>query len=376
MKRNSFGIGPNVSLFTLGTMRALGSLDQMHDVLKEACLAGINHIETAPAYGPAETLLGDSLKALNEQGIHPEGGWVITSKILPCIQLSKGKKELLGILARLGMSKIHNFAIHGLNLFEHLDWALNGEGAELLKWAQGEGFIGQVGFSSHGSNALIRKAIESQRFNFCSLHLHLLDQTRIPLARTALKEGMGVMAISPADKGGYLNTPSKTLTMDCSPYPPLQLAYRFLLSKGISTLTLGAKRKEDLHLAKKLTHSNTPLKGPEKAAIDRLNKNKKLRLGNTFCGQCRKCLPCPSDVPIPDILRLRNLAIGLDMRTFAKERYNLIGRAGHWWEANDARSCEECGECVPKCPYNLKIPELLKETHNQLADVPQRRLWG
>jgi hypothetical protein len=45
------------------------------------------------------------------------------------------------------------------------------------------------------------------------------------------------------------------------------------------------------------------------------------------------CLPCPSGVPIPELLRLRNLALGHGMEAFAAERYNLIGRAGHWWEA-------------------------------------------
>ena len=42
-----------MSLFTLGTMRALASVEQMTTVLKAAVAAGINHIETAPAYGPA-----------------------------------------------------------------------------------------------------------------------------------------------------------------------------------------------------------------------------------------------------------------------------------------------------------------------------------
>ena len=104
--------------------------------------------------------------------------------------------------------------------------------------------------------------------------------------------------------------------------------------------------------------------------------NIKDRLGETFCGQCTKCLPCPNKVPIPDLLRLRNLAIGLELQTFAKERYNLIGRAGHWWESYNAKSCERCGDCLPRCPYNLNIPDLLEETHIKLVDSPKRRLWG
>ncbi len=375
-KRNSFGIGPEVSLFTLGTMRAIESIDQMYSIVKEACLVGINHIETAPAYGPAENFLGQSLNKLRAQGIQPKGDWVITSKVLPGTSIENGKKQIQGILSRLEISKIHNLAIHGLNLSEHLEWVLNGEGSKLLQWAKSNDLIGQVGFSSHGSIALIKDAINSNKFTFCSLHLHLLDQTRIPLAQTALNAGMGVMAISPADKGGHLHAPSKTLTNDCFPLNPLELAYRFLLAQGISTLTLGAYKPEELHLAKKLISSNAPLNSSEQNAINRLKQNIKKRLGNTFCGQCRQCLPCPKEISIPDLLRLRNLAIGLDLESFSKERYNLIGKAGHWWESHDARACERCGECLPRCPHNLIIPDLLEETHKKLADTPRRRLWG
>ena len=53
MKNRAFGRGRPVSLFSLGTMRALNSAAQMAAVLEAAAMAGINHLETAPAYGPA-----------------------------------------------------------------------------------------------------------------------------------------------------------------------------------------------------------------------------------------------------------------------------------------------------------------------------------
>ena len=43
-------------------MRALGSVDQMASVLEAAAKIGINHLETAPAYGPAEHFLGQALQ--------------------------------------------------------------------------------------------------------------------------------------------------------------------------------------------------------------------------------------------------------------------------------------------------------------------------
>jgi predicted aldo/keto reductase-like oxidoreductase len=365
-----------VSPFTLGTMRALGSPAQMEAVLRAALAAGINHLETAPAYGPAESFLGQALTALAADGLAPDGGWRITSKLLPGTDLAADQEQLRAILRRLGTGHLTTLAVHGLNTAEHLEWATQGPGAELLAWALGEGLVGQVGFSSHGSPALIEAALASGRFTVCSLHLHLFDQIRLPLARAALREGLGVLAISPADKGGRLYDPPPELLGDCAPFHPLELAYRFLLDQGISTLSLGAEQPGDLAWAAAIGGPSPWLSDAHHAALKRLAASGRERLGAERCGQCRACLPCPNGVPIPELLRLRNLAVGHGMGAFAKERYNLIGRAGHWWEATNASACQRCSACLPRCPLELPIPDLLADTHRRLAAAPRRRLWG
>ena len=262
------------------------------------------------------------------------------------------------------------------NLDEHLKWTLYGEGRKFIDWIKNIGLVDQIGFSSHGSYRLIESALDSNFFDFCNLHLHLFDKSKIPLAKKALRKGMGVLAISPADKGGKLYLPSKILTDASKPYHPLEIAYRFLLSNGITTLSIGACKSKDFDLPSKLANSITKLTQAELKIISNINKVSKKRLGDTKCNQCRKCLPCPNEVPIPEILRLRNIHIGNGQIEFAKERYNLIGRAGHWWETKNASSCHGCNFCVPKCPNNLNIPNLLKETHSLLTDKPKKRLWS
>ncbi len=280
-----------MSLFTLGTMRALESPQRMEAVLMAALAAGINHIETAPAYGPAEAFLGAALRRLDARDPDSRSALVLTSKILPGFDPDEGREQLRASLRRLGAERLDNLAVHGLNRPEHLTWALKGPGAELLAWAQGEGLVGQVGFSSHGDTGLIAAALESGRFGFCSLHLHLFDRERLPLARAALAAGLGVMAISPADKGGRLHDPPAELERDCAPFDPLELAYRFLLAEGISTLTLGAAQPEDLGWAVRLAAAAGPLGADEAQALEqalaRLEAAGRQRLGGSRCGQCR-----------------------------------------------------------------------------------------
>ena len=368
-RRRPFGSGQPVSLFTLGTMRALQSPGQLEAVVEAAIAAGINHLETAPAYGPAQRYVGQAIRRL---GLSREQ-LVITSKVLPNQSLASAQNDVRRSLEQLGIDRLDNLAVHGINRPEHLEWALHGPGQELISWVLEEGLADQVGFSSHGSNGLIAAAIRSGRFQFASLHLHLFDPVRLPLADEALASGMGVMAISPADKGGRLFDPPELLREACAPLEPLPLAYRFLLARGISTLTLGAAEPAELHWA---GLDGGPLSDQELAALERLSQQRHERLGAEACGQCRACLPCPQQLPIPELLRLRNLAVGHGMESFAKERYGLIGQAGHWFEEINAAACQECGDCLPRCPHHLAIPELLADTHQRLASPPRRRLWG
>ena len=375
-QKRSFGKGAKVSLFTLGTMRATQNLEEMYWIIKNAHYAGINHLETAASYGKAEILLGKALKKLETSEKLSRKEWIITTKVLPKGDFNYLKNNFRNSLKNLKLKKINNLAIHGINLYEHLDWAISGEGNKFLKWVIKNGLVDQIGFSSHGSYSLIKKSIHCEVFDFCNLHLHLLDQSKINLAQLALKKNMGVLAISPADKGGRLYSPSDILIKASEPYHPLELAYRFLLSKGITTLSLGATKYKDFDIAKKLVNSTHHLTKQEINALENIKKLANDKLKSTKCEQCRSCLPCPSEIPIPEILRLRNISIGYGQLEFAKERYNLIGRAGHWWEEKNSTFCLECNECLPKCPCELNIPDLLKQTHNLLVEKPKKRLWG
>ena len=174
-QKRSFGKGEKVSLFTLGTMRATESLEKMYSIIKNAYYVGINHIETAPSYGDAESLIGNSIKKLAIEENIKEKNWVITTKVLPKGDFDFLKNNFKNSLKNLNREKINNLAIHGLNLKQHLDWVLDGEGKKFISWILEKELVDQVGFSSHGSYSLIQDAINCEVFSFCSLHLHYYD---------------------------------------------------------------------------------------------------------------------------------------------------------------------------------------------------------
>ncbi len=112
----------------------------------------------------------------------------------------------------------------------------------------------------------------------------------------------------------------------------------------------------------------------EQAVLDRMNRRYNL-LERDRCSQCYECLPCPENINIPEVLRLRNLAVSFDMVEFGKYRYKMFENAGHWFPGSKAIRCTDCGDCLPRCPENLDIPQLLRDTHDRLHSEDGKRLW-
>jgi len=64
------------------------------------------------------------------------------------------------------------------------------------------------------------------------------------------------------------------------------------------------------------------------------------------------------------------------MIEYGKMRYNLLGRGGSWFPGENAARVDELdlADVLRNSPHADKIPALLKETHQLLADKPRKRL--
>ncbi|MFB8789516.1 MAG: aldo/keto reductase [Potamolinea sp.] len=363
-----------VSVFSLGTMRCLASESDAEKTVQQAIALGINHLETARGYGRSEQYLGNILK--NRLPV-PREQLYITTKLPPTADANLMRQWIDESLESLQLDYLDCLAIHGINTWEHLAWVESPNGCmQAVQEAVATGRIRHIGFSTHGQLDVITAAINSDLFEFVNLHYYYFFQRNAAAVELASSKDMGVFIISPADKGGRLYTPPPKLEQLCHPFSPLELNYRFLLGdRRISTLSVGPANPGELTAPLSVANRDEFLTQQEVEVFSRLGTQAAEALGTDSCSQCYACLPCPENIHIPEVLRLRNLAVAYEMTEFSKYRYQMFENAGHWFAGVKGNRCTSCGDCLPRCPEQLDIPTLLNNTHERLNGQPRRRLW-
>ncbi|MDJ0795412.1 MAG: aldo/keto reductase [Calothrix sp. MO_167.B12] len=364
-----------LSVFSLGTMRYLATPENAWHTIQQAIALGINHVETARGYGQSEEFLGRAIAS----GLSvPRSQLYITTKIPPTADADTMGRYIDSSLERLNLDYVDCLGIHGLNTWEHLQWVQAKNGCMQAVWsAVADGRVRHVGFSTHAPLEVIIAAVDTGFFEFVNLHYYYFFQRNAPAIELALQKDMGVFIISPGDKGGRLYNPPQTLVDLCHPFSPLELNYRFLLSDSrITTLSLGAANPGELAIPLQVADRDYPLTEEEVTIFNGLESHSDQVLSTNKCSQCYECLPCPENINIPEVLRLRNLTMAYDMKEYGEYRYGMFENAGHWFPGMKGNRCTECGDCLPKCPENLNIPSLLQDTHRRLQGKVGRRLWG
>jgi len=337
---------------------------------------GINHIETARGYGSSEMQLGPVLRRL------PRETLIVQTKVMPKPTAREFRETFETSMQYLGLEHVDLLSLHGINNRELLDFTLRPGGClEVCRELQREGRVRHVGFSTHATPDIISEALRTDEFDYVNLHWYFVnDLNRVCLAEAAQRD-MGIFIISPNDKGGKLYLELPKLRGLCAPLTPMQFNDLYCLARPeVHTLSLGAARPSDFdeHIAG-LAHYDTAamvIAPIERRLREELNRVQGADWMRRWWVGLPEYLNVPGEVNIVEILRLWTYAKPLELREWARFRYNMLGNADHWFPGEHVAKLDpaQVGAAVAGSPFADRILPILQEAHALYHDAPVKRL--
>lgn len=300
---------------------------QAVETVLHAVESGVDFIDTSRAYTTSERRIGKALAQTAKRVI-------VASKSQKKTR-DGARADLERSLKELQTDCIDLYQCHHIRNDEEYNQVISSTGAfQGLVRAKEEGLIRHIGITTHSLD-LLDRILDEGLFETIMVCFSLLE----PLAREkiipkAIEKGIGVIGMKPFS-GGVIDNAG--------------LALKYVLSQPGIVILAGVEDKRLFDENWEVFQGSHELSQGEEREIDEIRK----AYGKSFCRRCDYCQPCSEDIPIQMILGIRSMV----------RRYGTrIIREGWGAKAVDrARQCSECGECMERCPYELPIPDLIKE---------------
>jgi len=300
---------------------------QAVETVLHAVESGVDFIDTARNYKTSERRIGMALKQTDKRVVLASKSQGRTADDI--------RADLATSLKELQKEYLDLYQCHFVRDDQVYQEIIAPGGAlEGLIQAKKEGLVGHIGLTSHNLDLLERVVDEGLFETIMVCYSFLEPKAKESVIPKALAKNIGVIAMK-SFSGGVIDDPL--------------LAIKYVLSQQEIIIIPGVETKELFDQNWKVFQGSYSLSPAEKSKIEALRK----QYDKSFCRRCDYCQPCSEEVPVQLILGVRS-ALKRFGKTFLKEGWPR--------EAIDkARNCSECGECLELCPYQLPIPDLIKE---------------
>ncbi len=301
-------------------------------------------------YWNCEELVSKALKGRRSK-------FVLTSKIEISQgilnKLPEGKRDVTGqieeSLRKLSTDYIDVCQLHYVVDDASLDDLCVPEGtlSKMLK-AQQEGKVRFLGITSHHPTVLAR-AIKTGYFATLMVPFNVVrrqfgQDPSLGLFEIAQRLGVGIIIMKPIAYGRmYRNIPR---------------ALQFIWAHPVTVAIPGATSLAQWDLDIKTALQFSAMTEEERGQC----RDETWLLQSDYCTGCRYCLPCPSKMNLPELVRMERY-----MEVFGLTEWLSEERVGKLFV--NMEQCEECGICEERCPRDLPIRERLQNGMKYLAHL-------
>jgi len=310
-------------------------------VIRAVVEMGVDLLDSARGYTNSEHKIGLALQKVDRPVILSTKSHEKTEKIYDEVHES---------LRQLNVKKVNIYHLHNVSNFDDYEKVMTPGGAyHGLKRAQKEGLINHICITSHNLNVLER-ALEDEYFDVIMACYSFLEPDAakkvFPLAKA---KDVGILAMK-SFSGGVIEEAGPAL--------------RFVLSTPDIVPIPGSETLDKARENWKIFIEGKPLAQQDKERIEVLKKE----FNRNFCRRCDYCQPCSEKISIQFILGLKSI-----LKRFGPQAQGL-----GWMKSliEKAKNCSECGECLPRCPYQLPIPDLIKENLAWFDGLKNKRKKG
>ena len=332
---------------------------------------GANYFDTAYGYhnGNSERVMGRVLSR------YPRESWLLASKF-PGYDVSNIRPDRVEAifeeqLEKCGVDYFDFYLFHNVyerNVGPYLD--PDNRVLEYLLRQKEAGRIRHLGFSAHGSLAVIQRFLDAygEYMEFGQLQLNYLDwdfQGARAKAEELNRRHIPIWVMEPL-RGGRLARLSDGDAARLAVLRPEESmpgwAFRFLQGvPGVTMVLSGMSSLEQLRANLDTFETDRPLSEAEKAALLDVAAGM-VREQVLSCTACRYCVDhCPRHLDIPGLLALYN------EHTFTGGGFIAPMAVEALPEEKRPAACIGCRSCEAVCPQQLKISEALADFARKLG---------
>jgi len=380
--RNMPKTGDELSILGFGLMRLPlapdGKIDQPRAInqIRSAIHKGVNYLDTAWPYhaGESENILGRALAGGYREKVR------IATKLPSWMIHNREEMDtyLNTQLEKLQTNRIDYYLLHALN-GDSWDRLTAMAVLDFLDRAKADGRIVNAGFSFHGRFDDFKRIVDAYPWEFCQIQYNYLDeqnQAGTEGLKYAASRGLGVVVMEPL-RGGSLGLPEPPPDVKsiwekaADKRTPVEWALRWVWNHPEVSVVLSGMN-EEAHIEENLAIAAEAL--PDSLTTDELRLVEAagrayktlMKVGCTGCGYC---MPCPSDVSIPNCFEVYNMMHLFDKEEEAKFIYAIRMSGMISGTPGLASQCVQCGECLEKCPQEIEIPDFLELVAAEMEDA-------